>query len=106
MRGHDYQSLGVDVGLDELAGGRSFLGLSAELRIRTEGALGYVGFVDAGYIGQEEFPDGSGEWHSGAGIGIRYDTGIGPIRVDFAVPVTGDDSDSNFQIYIGIGQSF
>ena len=106
VRGHDYQSLGVDVGLDELAGGRSFVGLSAELRFRTEGSLGYVGFFDAGYIGEEELPDGSGEWHSGAGIGIRYDTGIGPIRVDLAVPVTGDNSDSNFQIYIGIGQSF
>lgn len=106
VRGHSFQSLGVDVGADDEIGGRSFLGFSAEVRARTSGALGFVGFVDAGYIGSEAFPDGSGEWHSGAGVGVRYATGIGPIRVDLAVPTSGDDEGSNFQIYIGIGHSF
>lgn len=106
VRGHDFQSLGVDVGASEEIGGRSFLGLSAELRLRSSGALGYVGFIDAGYIGSESFPDGSGEWHSGAGVGLRYATAIGPIRVDLAVPTSGDNDASDFQIYIGIGHSF
>ena len=70
------------------------------------GNLGFVGFADAGYIGRESYPGGSGKWHSGAGVGLRYATAIGPIRVDFAVPTSGDDNGSNFQIYIGIGQSF
>ncbi|MFK7880910.1 autotransporter assembly complex family protein [Roseobacter sp.] len=106
VRGHDYQSLGVDIGNDQIVGGRSFLGLSAEVRYRTEGSLGYVGFIDAGYIGEEAFPDGSGEWQSGAGLGLRYDTPIGPIRFDVAVPTSGDDDGSSWQVYIGIGQAF
>ncbi len=110
VRGQDYQSLGIQVGPDEddIVGGRSFLGLSAEVRFRTEGSLGFVGFVDAGYIGEEAFPDGSsGEWHSGAGLGVRYATPIGPIRFDLAVPVSGPDDDNEpFQIYIGIGHAF
>ncbi|MEM9576526.1 MAG: BamA/TamA family outer membrane protein [Pseudomonadota bacterium] len=110
VRGQDYQSLGIQVGPDEddIVGGRSFLGLSAEVRFRTEGSLGFVGFVDAGYIGEEAFPDGSsGEWHSGAGLGVRYATPIGPIRFDVAVPTSGPDDDAeNFQIYIGIGHAF
>lgn len=106
VRGHEFQSLGVDIGASEDVGGRSFLGLSAEVRYRTAGALGFVGFFDAGYIGSEAFPDGSsGEWQSGAGLGVRYATPIGPIRVDLAVPTSGD-SDSDFQVYIGIGQAF
>jgi translocation and assembly module TamA len=106
VRGQDYQSLGVTLPDGEETGGRSFLGLSAEIRLRTSGALGYVGFVDAGYIGAEEFPDGSGEWQSGAGLGLRYATPIGPIRLDVAVPTTGPDDGNSFQVYVGIGQSF
>ncbi|MDW3222068.1 MAG: autotransporter assembly complex family protein [Paracoccaceae bacterium] len=106
VRGHDYQSLGVDIGNGQIVGGRSFLGLSAEVRYRTAGSLGYVGFFDAGYIGSEALPDGSGEWQSGAGLGLRYDTPIGPIRFDVAVPTSGDDDGSSWQVYIGIGQAF
>ncbi|MEP5730185.1 MAG: autotransporter assembly complex family protein [Sulfitobacter sp.] len=106
VRGQSYQSLGVDVGGNELAGGRSFVALSAEARVEVTQSIGIVGFVDGGYVGAEEFYDGSGEWHSGAGLGLRYNTSIGPIRVDVAVPTSGPDTDDDFQVYIGIGQSF
>lgn len=108
VRGQDYQSLGIQVGPDEddIVGGRSFLGLSAELRLRTSGSLGYVVFADAGFIGRNALPDNSGEWHSGAGLGIRYATPIGPLRFDVGVPVSGDTDGEAFQLYFGIGHSF
>ena len=66
-----------------------------------------MGFADAGYIGRESFQNGSdGEWHSGAGLGLRYATGIGLIRVDLALPVTGPDDETGLQFYIGIWQAF
>lgn len=105
VRGQEYQSLGVAVG-DETSGGRSFVGLSGEVRVGVTDSIGIVAFADAGYIGSEEFYDGSGEWHSGAGLGLRYNTAIGPIRLDVAVPTSGPETDENFQVYIGIGQSF
>jgi translocation and assembly module TamA len=107
VRGQSYQSLAVDLGGGNMVGGRAFIGLSGEVRFKATDSIGLVGFVDAGYVGSEAFPDGSsGEWHSGAGLGLRYATGIGPIRVDVAVPVSGPEPDSDFQVYIGIGQSF
>ena len=106
VRGQPYQALGVDLGGGNTVGGRSFLGLSAEVRVEATDSIGIVGFADAGYVGEEEFYDGSGEWHSGAGLGLRYKTGIGPIRLDVAVPTSGPDTGENFQVYIGIGQSF
>ena len=42
----------------------------------------------------------------GAGFGLRYYTAIGPIRVDFAVPLVHQANSGNFQLYIGIGQAF
>lgn len=105
VRGQEYQSLGVPIG-DDKTGGRSFVGLSAELRVGVTDSIGIVGFADAGYVGEEEFYDGSGTWHSGAGLGLRYNTAIGPIRLDVAVPTSGPETGENVQVYIGIGQSF
>jgi translocation and assembly module TamA len=106
VRGQPYQALGVDLGGDNVTGGRSFLAVSAEARVAVTDSIGVVGFVDGGYVGAEEFYDGTGEWHSGAGLGLRYNTGIGPLRVDVAVPTSGPETEDDFQIYIGIGQSF
>ncbi|WP_058263673.1 autotransporter assembly complex protein TamA [Thalassovita gelatinovora] len=104
VRGQPYQSLGVDVGGGSI-GGRSFVGLSAEIRAKLTEKISVVGFGDTGYVGAESFYDGSGNWHSGAGIGLRYDTTVGPLRLDVAAPVSGDTGDG-VQIYIGIGQAF
>ncbi|WP_299141601.1 autotransporter assembly complex family protein [uncultured Tateyamaria sp.] len=107
VRGQDYQSLGVELSPGVTIGGRSFLGLSGEVRVQTSReALSVVAFYDAGYVGAESFIDGSGEWHTGFGAGIRYDTGIGPIRFDMALPGSGPGDSSGLEIYIGIGQAF
>ncbi len=105
VRGQDYQSLGVDIGTVS-TGGRSFVGLSAEARVDVNETIQIVPFVDWGYIGEESFPDFSGNSHSGAGLGLRYNTGIGPIRLDVATPLSGEAEASNFYIYVGIGQAF
>lgn len=104
VRGQPYHSLGVPVG-SELTGGRSFVGAQGELRVDLAGSFDPVAFFDVGYIGSESIYDGGGRWHSGAGLGIRYATGIGPIRFDVGLPVTGSTGDG-VQIYIGIGQAF
>lgn len=106
VRGQDYQSLAIDLGGGQRSGGRSFLGASAELRQTVTENIEVVGFFDWGYVGSEAFPDLSGNSHSGAGLGVRYNTGIGPIRLDVATPVSGDTSASSFYLYIGIGQAF
>ncbi|WP_243645077.1 autotransporter assembly complex protein TamA [Rhodovulum euryhalinum] len=104
VRGQPYESLAVELPGGARIGGRSFVGLSAEARIALRGKFGLVAFADAGFVGPDSWV-GDGDWHSGAGLGLRYDTGIGPIRVDIAAPVSGNTGDG-VQIYIGIGQAF
>lgn len=106
VRGQSFEALGVDLGGGLRTGGRSFLGLSAEVRTGITEQLSAVGFYDWGYIGEESLPGDGGDSHSGAGIGVRYNTPIGPIRVDLATPVTGPPSSESIFIYIGIGQAF
>jgi translocation and assembly module TamA len=82
-----------------------FLGASAELRARITGSIGAVAFFDAGSIGAGEFFDAAGGFQAGAGVGLRYATPIGPIRLDVAAPA-GGNTGQGVQLYIGIGQSF
>lgn len=105
VRGFPYQSLGVDIGGGTIIGGRSFLGASGELRYSINDTFGLVGFADAGYVGADAFPGAGGGYQVGAGLGLRYDTGIGPVRLDVAMPVYGSGGDG-VQFYVGIGQSF
>ena len=104
VRGHGFQSLGVTLPSGDVIGGRSFAGLSAEVRLRTSDRLSVVGFVDYGVVGSDSLPGSAAQDHSGVGIGLRYETGIGPIRLDLAGPLTGQGD--GLQVYIGIGQAF
>jgi translocation and assembly module TamA len=104
VRGHPYQSLGVTVSGTDV-GGLSFAGLTAEVRAIVSERIGGVVFLDAGYVSDEAWLGGTGEWQTGAGIGVRYDTGLGPVRLDVAYPVSGSTADG-LQFYVGFGQAF
>mgnify|MGYP001764824155 CR=1 FL=1 len=109
VRGQPYRSLGVSVqkgmGPEFQIGGQYFLAGSLELRAGITDRIGIVAFVDMGSIGIDGVLDGSAGVHSGAGIGLRYATGLGPIRLDLAAPVGGSTGDG-VQVYIGLGQAF
>lgn len=105
VRGYGYNSRGVTVG-GVFSGGRSVVNLSAELRFRLNARIGLVGFVDAGTVSIGSLPDFGAAWHSGAGIGLRYATALGPIRVDLARGLNRAAGDPDFALYIGLGQAF
>lgn len=105
VRGQDYQSLGVYAlpgGVH--SGGRQFVGLQTELRTRVTDTIGVVAFYDWGYVAANDWGDSYDGTQSGAGLGLRYLTPIGPIRLDVGVPVSGGDSGT--QLYLGIGHAF
>lgn len=107
VRGQPYQSLGAEVlAPGVLTGGTEFLAASVEVRAMVTDSIGVVGFYDAGYVGAgSEVNYVTDDWQAGAGLGLRYATGFGPIRFDIAAPVSGDTGDG-VQFYVGIGQAF
>lgn len=108
VRGQPYQSLGINVARGAtsfLVGGNRFLAASVEARAKVTDSIGVVGFVDAGSIGLGDFTGSNSAWHAGAGVGLRYDTGVGPIRLDVAGPI-GGKTGKGVQIYVGLGQAF
>jgi translocation and assembly module TamA len=45
-------------------------------------------------------------WAVGVGVGARYYTSIGPLRLDIAVPTYRRPNDDHFEVYIGLGEAF
>ncbi len=105
VRGYEYQSISPRDATGELVGGRSLVELSGEIRWRQSDTLGFVAFLDAGAAGSNVEPP-IDSMRFGAGLGLRYYTGFGPLRADIAVPLNKEDGDADFQVYISIGQAF
>ncbi|WP_264713192.1 autotransporter assembly complex protein TamA [Limobrevibacterium gyesilva] len=105
VRGYRFQSVGPKFPSGRPTGGTSIDTGTIELRQRFGESWGAVAFVDAGQVGTTGVPF-SGNIAVGAGVGARYYTSIGPIRLDVAVPVVRGPKTDTLQVYIGIGQAF
>ncbi|WP_414471297.1 autotransporter assembly complex protein TamA [Microvirga sp. M2] len=106
VRGFAYRSLSPIL-LGDPIGGRSLLEGSLEARIKVTDTIGIVPFVDAGTAFASSYPDFNDTIRVSAGLGLRYYTGIGPIRLDVAMPIRREKwDDSSLAIYVGIGQAF
>ena len=106
VRGFEFQSAGPLDNDDDPLGGRSLLELNAEVRVRVTDTIGVVPFVDGGTVFDSSYPDFDETLRWAAGLGLRYFTGFGPLRADFAVPLNRRSSDDAFQFYISLGQAF
>ncbi|WP_411820499.1 BamA/TamA family outer membrane protein [Hyphococcus formosus] len=106
VRGYGYQEAGpLDEDLNPI-GGRSRIDGAFEARVKTIKNLQFAAFIDAGSVSTNAVPSFNDEFFFGYGAGVRYYTPIGPIRADIAFPIDKRESDSDFQIYIALGQPF
>ncbi|HYE28211.1 MAG TPA: BamA/TamA family outer membrane protein [Allosphingosinicella sp.] len=105
VRGYGFQRLGPrDQVFDDPIGGRSLTEFALEARIRW-GNWGIVPFLDGGNISTSPLPKFD-NLRFGAGIGVRYHTRFGPIRVDVGTPLNRRSGDSRVAVYVSLGQAF
>lgn len=108
VRGFPYRTLGPRGPFNLPIGGRSLLEASFEARIKVTDTIGVVPFFDAGTAFASSLPDFEERIRYAAGLGLRYYTGIGPIRVDVAFPLDRikGNRERPVALYISLGQSF
>lgn len=104
VRGYGYQSIGPRDLNNDPVGGRSLAEFSLEARVRL-GAFGVVPFLDAGNISSGQLPRLS-DVRYGAGVGLRYYSTFGPIRIDVGTPLNRQKGDSRIAVYVSLGQAF
>jgi translocation and assembly module TamA len=109
VRGYGYQDLGPrDPVFNDPIGGRSLAEFAIEARVRLKafgGNFGIVPFLDAGNIYTSPLPHVN-NLRFGTGLGIRYHTSFGPIRVDVGTPLDRQPGDARVAVYVSLGQAF
>ncbi len=108
VRGFAYQAIGPQNVLGQPDGGRSLAEFSLEARVRLPfygGVFGVVPFVDGGNIYASSFPSFTG-MRIGAGLGFRYYSPFGPIRIDLGTPLARRPGESPIAVYVSLGQAF
>jgi translocation and assembly module TamA len=104
VRGYGFQAIGPRDADNNPTGGRSLAEFGAEARIRF-GNFGVVPFIDGGNIYRSELPGLDG-FRFGAGLGVRYHSNFGPIRVDVGTPINPQRGDSRVTVFVSLGQAF
>jgi translocation and assembly module TamA len=108
VRGYGYQRLGPkDLDGDPI-GGRGLAEFAVEARVRLSafgGNFGLVPFFDGGTLTSSARPDFS-HWRTAAGLGVRYYSLFGPIRIDVGVPLNRQKGDGPFAVTVSLGQAF
>ncbi|HEX8483862.1 autotransporter assembly complex family protein [Sphingomonas sp.] len=105
VRGYGFQSIGPRDPNNDPIGGRSLAEFAIEARVKLFGNIGVVPFLDAGNIYTSGLPDLSG-LRFGTGLGLRYYSNFGPIRVDVGTPINPQRGDSRVAVYVSLGQAF
>jgi outer membrane protein assembly complex protein YaeT len=113
VRGYQRRRLGPLAGgeddpEDELdpVGGEALLETSAELRFPLFGKFRGVAFLDAGNVWLEPRDVSLSELRYTPGAGVRYDTPVGPVRVDAGFKTKSEDPGPRVVLHLSIGNAF
>ena len=105
VRGYGYQAIGPRFGVDnDPVGGKSLAEFSLEGRVRFDN-FGVVPFIDAGNISTTFLPRFR-DLRIGTGLGLRYYSNFGPIRIDVGTPINPQKGDPRVAVYVSLGQAF
>jgi translocation and assembly module TamA len=106
VRPYGWQMAGPLASNNVPIGGKSSLVLNLESRIKITETIGVVPFIDAGRYYESPVPQLGRTPLYGVGLGLRYYTAFGPLRLDLATPLHKRSGDSPIQVYISLGQAF
>ena len=106
VRGYDFQTLGpIDTDGNPIGGNVMALG-NVEARIVIIGGFGAVAFLDAGGVWSDFDQVSTVSTGLGIGVGLRYNTIIGPVRLDYGFAPTWENAVRRGKVYFAIGQAF
>lgn len=105
IRGFSFQAVGPLGPDNQPFGGRSVAEIAGEVRLKVSDSIGLVPFIEGGNTYVKHLPKFS-DFRWGAGVGARYYTDFGPVRLDVAFPLDRRAGESGIQIYVSLGQAF
>ena len=107
LRGYRYLTVSPLMG-HHPQGGRSAVYYTVEPRFRISKAFGLVPFFDIGNVYTWILPSFKGKWLKSLGLGFRYFSFFGPLKLDVAFPLNPRKqvNDPHFWVFVSLGQTF
>ena len=106
VRGYDQDELGPKGADDDPTGGNAFLMENLELRISLGKGFGIVGFLDGGNVWIDIRDIDLSDFKFTTGLGLRYNTPVGPVRIDYGHKLEKERGESSGEIHFSIGHAF
>jgi outer membrane protein insertion porin family len=105
VRGYTHDTLGPKGAEDNPTGGNAFVLFNTEFRISLGRGFGLVAFVDSGNV-WKKISNVSTELRYTTGLGLRYNTPIGPVRIDYGYKLNRERGESAGEIHFSLGHAF
>jgi outer membrane protein insertion porin family len=106
VRGYDQDTLGP-IGSDgDPIGGNAFLMENLELRVSLGKGIGIVAFLDGGNVWPKIDDMTLSDLKFTTGLGLRYNTPVGPVRVDYGHKLQREKGESAGEVHFSIGHAF
>lgn len=105
VRGYSQDSLGPKGADGNPTGGNIFALTNWELRFSLGKGFGLVTFVDAGNV-WKTIDDVDDKLKFTAGPGLRYNTPVGPIRIDYGHKLNREKNESSGEVHFSFGHAF
>ena len=106
VRGYDQDSLGPKGSDGNPTGGNAYLMENLEIRKSLGKGLGVVAFLDGGNVWLKIDQMDPMDFKFTTGLGLRYDTPVGPIRVDYGFKLQKEKGESSGALHFSIGHAF
>jgi len=106
VRGYEQDMLGPKGEDGNPTGGNAFLMQNLELRASLGKGIGLVAFLDGGNVWLETNDIDLMEWKFAPGIGLRYKTPVGPLRIDYGYKLEDEPGQSRGVFHFAIGHAF
>ena len=87
-------------------GGNAFLLGNFELRTKLTRRWRIVGFLDAGNVWLKTEDMAPGVLRYTAGVGMQYNTPVGPIRLDYGYKLEKEPDETESEVHFSIGHAF
>ncbi|MEW6570271.1 MAG: outer membrane protein assembly factor BamA [Nitrospirota bacterium] len=106
VRGYDQDTLGPKGSDGTPTGGNAFLMENLEIRTSLGRGIGLVAFLDGGNVWVKTEEMNLADFKFTAGLGLRYNTPVGPIRIDYGHKLQREEDESSGEIHFSIGHAF
>lgn len=106
VRGYAQDTLGPKGSDGNPTGGNAFLMENLEIRTSIGKSIGIVAFLDGGNVWLKARDINPGDFKFTTGLGLRYNTPVGPVRVDYGHKLQRKPGESRGEIHFSIGHAF